>query len=296
MAASRVFSRKAWFIPAIVLVFSVGLTAAGFSEDGRPAGRLPELVRLIGLDVCFNQIAPTLKSGLRQPLAAARTSGNAGQLDKVLEAVDAAADAAFAAGTLQREFLRTMEGRLNDGDLDTIFTFYQAPLGKRMTALENAHVLEGPDAMIKKADELRDLVKREPERAELLQQLDASLRLTQTSTDQMFNLARAIAIGMAAVDDKTTALPAEAIQVIDTALEKMRPAMEAQIREMLVLARIYTYRDASIPELRDYVAFLKSPAGQKLYGAAIPALHQTQLKAGTEFGHALMRELGKERI
>jgi hypothetical protein len=293
MGALRVSSQKAWFIPAIVLVFSVGLTAEGFSEEAKPADRLPELMRLIGLDTAFGQIAPALKSGIRQPLATARTPESAAHWDKVLAAVDPAADAAFAADTLRREFLRAMEGRLNDADLDAVFAFYRTPLGKRMTARENA-LLDDPDAAMKKAGELGDLIKREPERGEVLKQLEASLRLTEISTEQMFSLARAIAIGMAAADEKTTVLPAEAIQVIDTALEKMRPAMEARIKEIVALTLVYTYRDAGIPELRDYVAFLKSPAGQKLYSATIPALHQVELKAGTEFGHALMRELGKE--
>ena len=38
-----------------------------------------------------------------------------------------------------------------------------------------------------------------------------------------------------------------------------------------------------------------SPAGKKLYGTMLPALHGALIKAGGEFGHALMRELGKER-
>jgi hypothetical protein len=125
--------------------------------------------------------------------------------------------------------------------------------------------------------------------------MESSLRMAEISTDLVFNLGRAAAIGMAAADEKTTALPADAIQVLDSALQKMRPAMAAQVKEQVLLSLAYTYREASISELRQYLAFLTSPAGKKLYGTAVPALHKALVKAGEEFGHALMRELDKER-
>ena len=287
--------RKAWFIPAIVLAFTVGFAAVGFAAETKPSDRLPELIKLVGLDTAFDHMATTIKSGMKQPVAGMKNMENAAYLEKVLAGVDPAADAAFAPDALQREFLRAMDGRLTNADLDAIFAFFKTPLGKKMTALENAKIKEGPDAALKKAGELGELLKREPERADVLKQLDAALRLTEISTDQMFNLGRAIAIGMAAADEKTTVLPDDAIQAIDAAMEKMRPALIAQLKQRLALSLTYTYREASVSEIRQYAAFLKSAAGKKLYGTVVPALSQVSAKAGAEFGHALMRELGKER-
>jgi hypothetical protein len=300
MAASRdSYVRKACVIPAIALAFIVGFAAPGFTAERKPADRLPELIRLVGLDTAFDHTGAILKSGMKQGMRQAaadpKTSGNAAYTEKVVAAVDPAVDLAFPPDALQREFLRAMEGRLNNADLDAIFAFFRAPLGARMTALENAKIKEGPDAPMKKAGELAELLKREPERTEVLKQLDSALRLTEISTNQMFNMSRAVAIGMAAADEKTTALPAEAIQAIDQALEKMRPALMAQLKDRIALSLTYTYREASVSELRQYVAFLKSPAGKKLYGTVVPALHEILVRAGIEFGHALMRELGKER-
>jgi hypothetical protein len=100
---------------------------------------------------------------------------------------------------------------------------------------------------------------------------------------------------MAAADEKTAALPDEAIAAIDSALQKLRPVMTAQVKEQILLSLAYTYRDASLPELRQYLAFLTSAVGKKYYGAVVPAMNKVLVKAGGEFGHALMRELGKER-
>jgi hypothetical protein len=109
------------------------------------------------------------------------------------------------------------------------------------------------------------------------------------------NVSRAIAIGMAAADEKTITLPPEAVEAIDSALEKMRPALTAQLKAKMLLHLAYAYRDASVEELRQYLVFATSPAGKRYHDAVLPAMNKVLVKAGGEFGHGLMRELGKER-
>jgi hypothetical protein len=300
MGALRVFSgRKAWIIPATVLVFGVGLAAAGCSEERKPVDRLPELMGLLRFDTTLDQlaqIAPAgLKQGMRQPPAGALNPQYI--TEKLIAAVDSAARATFAPDKLRRDFLRSLDGRLTNADLDAIFTFYQSPPGKQITDLETTRLLDAP----KKAGELSDMfrrmsdtMQREPERAAVLKQIVDSLRGTEFAIGPVLAIHRALAIGMVAADEKTAALSAEAIQAIDASVEKTGTAMEVQAKEMAVLSLAYGYRDAGMQELQGYLAFLKSPAGQKLRGACTSALNQVMVKAGTEFGHALMRELGKE--
>jgi hypothetical protein len=285
--------RKAWFIPAIAVSVAVGMAAVGLAAETKSPDRLPELLKLAGLDSSFDYLGSAMKASAKQALA---KSPNAAYREKALAGLDPAIDVAFAPETLQREFLFAMEGKLNKADLDVIFTFYKSPLGARMTALENARNNPDASAQIReKAGELVAELKSKPDRAEVLRQIEGSLRLTEMSANIAFNLGRAIAIGMAAADEKTTALSPEAIQAIDQAMQQMRPAMIAQIKDQVWPELAYTYRQASIPELRQYLAFLASPAGKKFYGAITPAVDKTLTKAGAEFGHALMRELGKER-
>src|SRR5258708_14531684 len=103
-------------------------------------------------------------------------------------------------------------------------------------------------------------------------------------------------MGRGAGEEKQTGLQAGAIQAMDSAMQQMRPAMMAQVKERVWLSLAYTYRDASVSELRQYLAFLTSSGGKKLYGSIVPAMNKVLIKAGGEFGHALMRELGKENI
>src|SRR5262249_31400950 len=157
---------------------------------------------------------------------------------------------------------------------------------------ENARITAGAEAPMGKAGELLEELKNKPERAEILKLMESSLRLTESSTDRALNMARAAAIGMAAADESTTALPADVIEAIDSAMQQLRPALTAQLKERVSLSLAYTYRDASVSELRQYLAFLTSSAGKELYGAIVPAMNKVLVKAGGDFGHALMKELG----
>jgi hypothetical protein len=276
-------------MPAVAIVF-----IAGLAGQARSADRLQELMELTGLDQAFDQMGPGIKAGMNQTLPNAPMSANV--REKVLAGMEVATDRAFAPGTLRREFRLAMEGKLAKADLDSIFAFHKSPLGARMTALEKAS--QGAAAqgqLAEMAQKLLERLKNEPERAKVLAQMDSSLRLTEMGTDIAFNTGRAVAVGMAAADEKTAALPDETITRIDSALEKMRPAIAGQLKEQMLLALAYTYREANIPDLRQYLVFLTSPAGKNYYSAVASAMNQVLIKAGGEFGHALMRELGKER-
>ena len=281
--------RKALFLPAIVIVFIAGLAAEAKSPD-----RMSDLIKLSGLDNTFALMGARLKVSMKQALP--NSPMEAAYREKVLAGLDPAAEVAFAPEKLNRDFLLAIDGKLSNADLDKIFAFLKSPLGRRMTALERENNTEDRQAqMAKMAGELLQRLKNDPERVKQFKLLDSSLRLTETAIDMALSMGRAVGIGMVAADERTAALSAEAIQSIDLALQQTRAAMTPKVKETILLAMAYTYRDASIQELRQYLVFLNSPAGKKMYGVWMPALNKVLTKAGGEFGHALMKELGKER-
>jgi len=293
-------SRGVLLLPALVIMIVAGLAAEAKSPDGwaaeaKSADRLSEFIKLSGLDTTFDHLGAQVKVSMKQALP--KSPLPTIDKEKLLAGADSAADAAFAPETLKRDFRLAIEGELTNADLDSLLVFLKSPLGSRMTALENAsHTADSQVRIANMAGELLERLKNDPERAELLTRIDSSLRLTEIATDIAFNLGRAVAIGMAAADEKTVALSDEGVAALDAALQKMRPAMTQQIKEQILLSMAYTYREASIPELREYLKFMASPAGKKLYGVSVPSMNTVLVKAGGVFGHALMRELGKERI
>src|SRR5215475_8886180 len=222
--------RRAWFIPAIALGFTVGLAAVGLAAESKSPSRLPELIKLVGLDSSFDYLGPAMKASAREAVA---KSPSTAYREKALAGLDPAIDVAFAPETLQRELLIAMEGKLSKADLDIVFAFYKSPLGARMTALENARNADASAQIKEKAGELLAELKNKPERAEVLRQIEGSLRLAEMATNIAFNLGRATAIGMAAADEKTTVLSPDAIRVIDQALQQVRPDITAQIKDQV---------------------------------------------------------------
>jgi hypothetical protein len=276
-----------WFIPALIFVLIAALAA-----EAKPAEQLSELMKLSSLDMFFGQIGDHLKMRMKEalpsnPLGAARK-------DKIIAGLDRAADRAFAPETLKQEFLLALDGEVTEADLDSVLAFYKSPLGARMKAWEKeSQTADARAKIVKMTRELLDQLKDQPERAEVLKLIDGSLRLTELSTDAAFNTDRATAIGVVAADEKTTALTSQAVESIDTDMQKTRPAMTAQMRVNTLRFMAYIYREATIEELRQYLEFAASPVGKRYYGAVAPAMNKVLFKAGEEFGYALMRELGK---
>src|SRR5258708_31028635 len=101
-------------------------------------------------------------------------------------------------------------------------------------------------------------------------------------------------MGRGAGEEKQTGLQAGAIQAMDSAMQQMRPAMMAQVKERVWLSLAYTYRDASVSELRQYLAFLTSSGAKKLYGSIVPSITKVLINAGGKFDHALLTELGTQ--
>jgi hypothetical protein len=279
---------RLWLSSALAIFFIAALAAEAKSAD-----QLSELMKLSTLDMYFDRFGDHLKVRMKRALPDSPLG--AAYKDKVLAGLDRAADEAFAPETLKREFRLALDGKVTEAGLDSVLAFYKSPLGVRLKALEKESQTADAQAKIAKmAGRLLERLKNEPRRAEVLTLIDGSLRLTELSTDTAFNLGRAMAIGMAAADPKTTALVPAAIEAIDSDMQEARPAIIAEVKVTLVPFMAYTYREATIGELRQYLVFASSPAGKSYYGAVEPAVNQVLVKAGEEFGHALMKELGKE--
>lgn len=287
--------RTAWLVPVLVLVFTIGFSAAGLTAEKQPVERLPEIVRLLGYEVFFEHAVDALKNAV----GTLKKDKSQSDLQKrVIAAWAPAADVAFAPEALRRAFLNEMEGKLSGDDLDQIFAFYKSPLGVLMNALETADgakdILD-PDAQKKNAWRLRVQLQDDPDRARILRLLERSMAVTESDNDLAVGTTRAMMIGIAAAafDENTTALPAETIHAVDAEVDKMRLTTKSRMQAVLELA--YRYRQASTSELRQYLAFVTTPAGKKLHSAADSAVNQAMIRAGGEFGQALMKARGKEK-
>jgi hypothetical protein len=283
-----------WLIQALVLIFIAGFASAGMAEEKKAADRLPELVRLTGQDAFFDHYGDMMKQTAN---AGPKQRKPQAEPDKRFEAAWVqAVDVALAPESLRREWLAEMEGKLSDDDLDKIFAFYRSPLGIMMNALEmadGAKSMLDPGAQKKDIPWLRIQLEEDRERARILKLLERAEETTEGERDVAVGGMRAMLIAMRAARlDAATALPAEAIRDIDAQVDKMFPAAKSRMNAVLSLA--YRYRQASTAELRQYLAFLNTPAGKKMTSAIISATKQTLIKTNADLGQAVMTKLRRK--
>ncbi len=293
MWARRAVGAGYWLVCFCVAILA--LSASAISARAEAPDKISELMEVAGIDSSFDNLGDGLAAGMRQTSGA--FSENQRYREKVLAGIEAAAALAFAPEKLKSELREPLGEKLSEADLGAIIAFYKSPLGARMVALAKAaNTPEFQSKIRGMAGELLESLTDQPERADVLITLDNSLRLTENAANLAFGLARAMAVGMAAADEKTTSLSEEALAAMDDALKKARPKMTERMKQGIMASLIYTYREASVEDLRNYLKFMTSPAGKKFNEAFTSAFAQVLLKAGDEFGHALIKELGKERI
>jgi hypothetical protein len=79
-------------------------------------------------------------------------------------------------------------------------------------------------------------------------------------------------------------------------VEGSRGMIESMTREQVLLSLLYTYRDLSEAELRGYIEFATSPAGNTFNRVVSDAMSRTFVEKSGELGEVLgelLREAGE---
>ena len=254
-----------------VAVFGLILAASN------PARATPEMVRSLG-DVL--QMDKTLTIMSREAVAnAAEVApdlfGGASPADwtaAVTKLFDpATARAAFDAGLLPA--MTTA----NQGDLQQALAYFNTPMGQRMLDLELSAREALMDADVEAAakqswaDLLADPMPASAQRAQLIRDIVAATDLIESNVSSAMNGNLAFFQGLA----EAGGFAAEMTQ--DDMLAEVR-AQEAELRadtaDWLYPFLAMAYTPLSDDELRDYIAFSKSPAGQALNGVLFLSFDQ----------------------
>jgi hypothetical protein len=273
------------------LQLRLALAILAFAAIANPAcakstATLKDVIAATGMDASFGHFSDGIKMGFSQ---APISKPNRNEL---IAAAASAADAAFAVEPLKAALHKEMSDKLSQADLDAVMNFYREPLAKRMTDLENASAgKEAYEEMQRMAAELGEKLRSDPDRRDLYSSMDKSLGLTEAAVDSNVSLQRAMITGMAAGDGVT--VPPEDMEKMMT---QARGQAREQLSKLIQVAMAYTYRDVSLEDLRVYLKFLSSPAGQKLYSAGRDAKNRVLVAASLVFGEELSKRLKSPKL
>lgn len=236
------------------------LAAPGTAAEGQPvpAARAPspaELLTAIGLDGVFIQFG-------RSIAASPRSHG----VDdtRFLAAWEAGALEAFADRVLSEELEASLDGMLAEAERRDIQHFLASPLGQRLARLEQAAQAIPAQAQLSALAKGQTLywalsASRKAQFEELLR-----LSGTELTFGILAESLRGMALGLHLAAGGDIEAP---LEDIDAAVTASIAGMQDSLADAARATLAYTYAEVTDPELEAYLAFLRTAAARKLYGA-----------------------------
>ncbi len=266
-----------------IFVACVCLAQQSIAAD---TNRGADMLRLLGFDVAVGSYADQVKIS---------PTGVEGQDSGFDAARNALADQIFQADKLFADVADRVDGAFDAADYDALEAYFSQGVGLRVTEAEK-YAQSQPNDEAKEGARLiaiEELLENDPERLDQISQMIISMDLVGSGTSMAMNLGYAMISGMAS----TGQLPGDpSDDRILGILNSQRGQIESQIFDSSVESAAYTYKDISHRDMQDYIEFLESDLGQKLYNVLNRALVDVLTTATRKFGHDLMIRSGVREL
>lgn len=285
----RVLSRYCVLSAMVAMV--AGLLAPLAAAAPREPITATALVVLTGLDRAMEEVATGLAGEGARIVAQGDEMGDKEQFK---DAWVQAAHEAFTPGKLKESLARRIDGKLTPAELFKVEDFYKGKLGRAMVAREiDASTTKSQQDMMTSAERIMRALATQPKRIAALESLSRAIRLKEVSTGIALNMMRAVMIGMAAANTDKLKMP---MDVIEEQVEAHRQSASQEMEAVTALSMTYTYRSASLDDLKAYERFLRSPAGRHYNDVAMSGLDAVLSEGGLAFGNALVKFLNRTPI
>ncbi len=183
-----------------------------------------------------------------------------------------------------------ISAQLAEPDLDAILAWLNSPLGLKITALEeNASSAQAFMELQKFAMGLESNPP-DPARVEVLQELDQAARMTEFSTGMKMDMIVTMTDAMAKAAGRTDFTKAE----LESSLEASRAQIEEGSAQEILITGLYTYQALTVDELKEYVTFYKTEAGQKYANVITVGLLDALNKSSKDMGERLGKVIKEE--
>ncbi|MFZ0931152.1 MAG: DUF2059 domain-containing protein, partial [Syntrophobacteraceae bacterium] len=235
-------------------------------------GQLPSLIQTL-----FDQSAAQDEQARKLP-------------KEVLSAIRASVPEAFAPEKMKEAMLAELNEKLPAQDIKKVLQWFDSPLGKKCTQLEEA--ASTPEAQAEIQQYTARLQNSPPtaERLKVLREFDSAVKGAESAVDIAIHTRVAVAMAIIA------AFPLEQQRPLDDLsreMEKTRPVLEAAVRSQMLFSDLYTYRSLTEADIQLYTKFAKSPAGSKFTLVTTAVLKEAVLEGAVKWGK-IIGEIIKE--
>jgi hypothetical protein len=269
---------------AILLFWSVNAALA--AEAPR---RTEELMRLSGLWTQVGAMQAQVRAGIEEASRQAPPGDGIGTEE--LRILMTRASEAYAPERLRPAVAAELAARMTAEDEESVLEWLRSDLGRRFTGLEErSSEVEFQQRIEREAAAYAAAL---PEaRLERIRRFEKSARAGEGATDMTINTAVGIAYGVLLATPRGD--PA-LLGPLRKRIESQRPAMAETMKQRMIEALAFIYKDVSDADLDRYAQFAESPAGRRYHDASGKALAVALVKAAIEMGEQFGRGLAEPR-
>jgi hypothetical protein len=187
----------------------------------------------------------------------------AGDPNEVSEPLRQIVNSTFRASSIKDRMVRELGKRLSMEDLQSIYAFFDSPLGRQIVDLEREASLNGNySKMTNMSNRLQEASRKDPSRARLLEKLDASTHGSVIAV----NLAQSMRLGVGhsllsasrRFDESSRAGLKERV---DAAHFRLR----GRITQQIFISHLYLFEKMQEERLISYLEFAQSSSGRKYF-------------------------------
>ena len=269
-----------------MLLAVAAVTAPMAQDDGRPMST-EELMQATALDEIFTQFGPSMEASPAEqgvPMTAAMDAAW----------VEAAREV-FGASPMHDDLAQALEDKFTPEDYAAFAAFFRSDFGIHVTETERAVTMMTPEAQFEARDigislaEAATGTRRAEQITEMLDLVSADIAKAMIRQS-----VRGMLIGMYVNGQQGD------IQVpweeIDTHLDTIMPAIEADVALTQRAMMFYAYRDLSVADLDAYLAFLRTEPARKFYAVAAYSIGEIIAERMEIFGETLARKLDQVNV
>jgi hypothetical protein len=263
---------------ACCLAALLAIAPLAHAEIDRPAAE--SLARKSGLWEQFGGIGPQIEAGVQQALAQAGAAPAPSELARLKRVVQAA----YAPDRLRSVSTGVIAGRMQAQHLDALQRWFDSPQGQALTRAEEDASAANADAEAAMKQGAALLKSMPAERRQLLEDLLLATRAADALVQITVSTTVAAQLGAASAQPGVPGPSAAAVRAM---LESQRPQMLQAFSSMMLASFAQVYARIPSAQLRQYVAFIRTPAGTEFNQVAFEALEAALTDAAAEMGRRL---------
>lgn len=263
------------------------LAAGANTHAAAPLGTAAKIDRLIevsGIAYSARQMPPSIAGGFDEP--------QSGLSDEVRGALHEAAILSFRPEPVIEKVRKALATALTARQLDETLAWFDGPLGRHITDLENSASEPGANDRIVAFAKTLKAHPPAKHRAELIAKINTVTQSGDINAMILETTYLASALGINAAQPAENRMSVEAVR---RRIKSATPELRKQSDESLTMTMLYAYQPLSDKELEAYLKFLTSPGGAAYSKGSAAGMREAMLEQMGHFMQAIPKAIANQK-